>query len=43
MSLIRSIIAATGRCKHCLKPLTMKEFHLFDGYCTECWRLRGRD
>lgn len=44
MSVIREFVAAsTYRCKHCLKKLTQKEIWFFHGYCTECWRLRGKD
>lgn len=44
MNAIRGITASvTGRCKHCLKKLTVKEKYLFNWYCTECWRLRGGD
>lgn len=44
MSVIRKLARLDPTiCKHCLKKLTMKERYLFDGYCTECWRLRGRD
>ena len=44
MSVIRKLAALDPkRCKHCFEKLTTKEMWLLNGYCTECWGLRGHD
>lgn len=37
MSAIRDRIAKSfSICRVCLKQLTLKEYYLYDGYCTTC-------